>query len=194
MTTIYFDMDGTIANLYGVNGWLADLQDENPRPYKEAKPLINFSIFAKTLHKVQKKGYRIGIITWLSKNSTEAYDMAVADTKRRWLKKHLPSVTWDEIHILKYGTPKSTCGNGILFDDEKPNREDWKGTAYNVDNIIETLKALAQLAGAFIRNSNKSIWWLVHGRHEPLFCQQVCCTKFYLIFCTILPLDIFLKI
>ena len=33
-------------------------------------------------------------------------------------------------------------GNGILFDDEKQNRENWSGTAYDVDNILEILKSL----------------------------------------------------
>ena len=32
-TTIWFDMDGTIANLYGVPGWLSYLQESDPTPY-----------------------------------------------------------------------------------------------------------------------------------------------------------------
>lgn len=141
--TIYFDMDGTIANLYGVSGWLDDLINENPRPYKDAEPLLNFRIFAKELHKVQQKGYKIGIISWLSKTGTDEYNKVVTETKEKWLKKHLPSVKFDEIHIIKYGTPKSTCGNGILFDDEEPNRKEWKGKAYNVDDIIGVMRSLA---------------------------------------------------
>lgn len=141
--TIYFDMDGTIANLYGVSGWLDDLINENPRPYKDAEPLLNFRVFAKELHKVQQKGYKIGIISWLSKTGTDEYNKVVTETKEKWLKKHLPSVKFDEIHIIKYGTPKSTCGNGILFDDEEPNRKEWKGKAYNVDDIIGVMRSLA---------------------------------------------------
>lgn len=141
--TIYFDMDGTIANLYGVSGWLDDLINENPRPYKDAEPLLNFRVFAKELHKVQQKGYKIGIISWLSKTGTDEYNKVVTETKEKWLKKHLPSVKFDEIHIVKYGTPKSTRGNGILFDDEEPNRKEWKGKAYNVDDIIGVMRSLA---------------------------------------------------
>ena len=33
---IVFDMDGTIADLYGVNGWLEMLNAENPKPYEIA--------------------------------------------------------------------------------------------------------------------------------------------------------------
>ena len=141
--TIYFDLDGTLANLYGVSGWLDDLINENPRPYKDAEPLLNFRVFAKELHKVQQKGYKIGIISWLSKTGTDEYNKVVTKTKEKWLKKHLPSVKFDEIHIIKYGTPKSTCGNGILFDDEEPNRKEWKGKAYNVDDIIGVMRSLA---------------------------------------------------
>ena len=35
---VCFDMDGTIADLYGVNGWLEYLQAENPWPYLAARP------------------------------------------------------------------------------------------------------------------------------------------------------------
>ena len=41
---IVFDMDGTIADLYGVDGWLKDLRAENPRPYEVAKPLYDMNI------------------------------------------------------------------------------------------------------------------------------------------------------
>lgn len=139
--TIWFDMDGTIANLYGVNGWLDDLINSNTRPYDEAEPLLNFSVFARELHKLQRKNIKIGIISWLSKSGTEEYNERVTVSKLKWLKRHLPSVVWDEIHIVSYGTPKSTCGNGILFDDEEANREEWNGIAYDVHNIIEILRA-----------------------------------------------------
>jgi hypothetical protein len=58
------------------------------------------------------------------------------------LRKHLPSVKWDNINIVPYGTPKSTCGSDILFDDEENNRKEWKGTAYDVNNILDELKRL----------------------------------------------------
>lgn len=138
--TIYFDMDGTIANLYGVEGWLNDLMSGNVRPYAEAEALLDFSEFTKIIHLLQARGYKIGIISWLAKCDDKEYHKAVAATKKAWLKKLLPAVVFDEIHIVKYGTPKSTCGNGILFDDEEPNRKEWKGIAFDVDNIIETLK------------------------------------------------------
>ena len=142
---IYFDMDGTIADLYGVEGWLNDLESENERPYATAKPLIRMSALARVLNRLQKEGYTIGIVSWLSKGGSDDYNEKVTYAKQKWLKQHLASVNFDEINIVKYGTPKSTAVNiqdGILFDDEEKNRTEWNGTAFDVDNIIEILKAL----------------------------------------------------
>ena len=141
---IYFDMDGTIADLYGVEGWLDDLIAENVRPYAEAKPLLNLSLLARYIHKAQAKGYTVGIISWLSKCGSDAYNEAVTAVKREWLAKHLPSVKWDEIHIVKYGTPKSTCRScpGILFDDEQRNLDEWGAGAVIASNLLEILRNL----------------------------------------------------
>lgn len=141
--TIYFDMDGTIANLYGVENWLNDLINSNTRPYDEAKPLINFSALARQIHKMQKNGFTFGIVSWLSKNGTDEYNRAVTESKMNWLKKHLPSVVWDEIHIVSYGTLKSTVvndKNGFLFDDELNNRIEWGKNSFGVENILATLR------------------------------------------------------
>lgn len=142
---IYFDMDGTIANLYGVENWLENLRAENPTPYEKASPLLKLNQLAKILNNLQKKGWSIGIVSWLSKNSSENYDLEVTKAKNKWLKSHLKSVKFDEIKIVPYGTPKEKIVNfpkGILFDDELKNRENWKGKAYDETEILEILKAL----------------------------------------------------
>lgn len=144
--TIYFDMDGTIANFYGVDGWLDYLEASDPTPYEVAEPLLNFSYMARLLNKIQKNGIEIGIISWLSKSGTEEFDMEVERVKSEWLYKHLPSVHWDKIHIVKYGYGKfnfATSEDDILFDDEETNRTDWTGIAKTPDEILATLKALA---------------------------------------------------
>ena len=141
---IYFDMDGTIADLYGVEGWLDDLIAENTRPYVEAKPLLNLSLLARYIHKAQKMGYIVGVISWLSKSGSPEYNKAVTEVKREWLKKHLPSVEWDEIHIVEYGTPKSSCRTcpGILFDDEERNLKEWGAGAVIASSLLEVLRNL----------------------------------------------------
>lgn len=142
MRAINFDMDGTIANFYGVEGWLDCLMASDATPYKVAKPLVNMSVLARYLNRLQRKGYSINIISWLSKSGTKEFNEEVTTAKLGWLRKHLPSVKWDKINIVPYGTPKQTLGNGILFDDEKPNRDNWIGTAYDVDNILGVLRTL----------------------------------------------------
>ena len=143
--TIFFDMDGTIADLYSVNGWLDSILARDAKPYKEAKVMHNMQALARVLNRLQKEGNKVAIISWLAKNSTEEYDEKVAQTKREWLNKHLASVRFDEVHIVKYGTAKQTfihSTNDILFDDEEQNRNNWIGEAHNVHNIIEVLKSL----------------------------------------------------
>lgn len=145
MRTIWFDMDGTLGDLYGVEGWLEALRAYDPRPYGEAGVMHNMSLLARYLNLVQAKGYRLGIISWLSRESTQEYDLAVTEVKLEWLDMHLHSVSWDEVHIVAYGTPKENFmneDNDILFDDEKKNRDDWRGQAYEPTDIIEVLKSI----------------------------------------------------
>ena len=139
---INFDMDGTIADFYGVENWLQYLIERNPLPYEIAKPLVNMSILARRLNALQRKGYKVNVISWLSKCSDNDFDNAVTIAKVKWLRKHLPSVHWDNINIVRYGTPKNTIGCGILFDDEEPNRKMWGEGAYDVHNILEILKEI----------------------------------------------------
>lgn len=150
MKTIYFDMDGTIANLYAVNGWLEKLRAFDATPYAEASPMVNMALLARMLNKAKANGYRVGIVSWLSKEPTPQYDNAVTKAKLQWLRKHLKSVEFDEIHIIPHGYPKFLVvadANGILFDDEEANRKAWMSNsdtalAFNETNIIEILKAL----------------------------------------------------
>ena len=139
---INFDLDGTIVDLYGVPNWLDDLIAHNPRPYTAAAPLVNLSWLARTIHELQQQGHNINIISWLSKNSNDEYDEAVTNAKLEWLEKHLPSVHFDNIIIVKYGTCKADCGTGILFDDEEKNRNEWNGIAFDEANLIKTLRCL----------------------------------------------------
>ena len=138
-------MDGTIADLYGVENWLDYLIAFDALPYAIAKPLLRLNSLARVLNRLQREGYRIGIISWLSKSGTEEYNNAVTETKKNWLKKHLASVHFDEINIVKYGTPKQMFArteNDILFDDEEKNRNNWTGKAFDVNAILEILKGM----------------------------------------------------
>lgn len=140
---IWLDMDGTFVSLYEVEGWLDDLINYRVRPYEIAKPLVNLSSLARVLNRLIRQGHSINIVSWLSKNSNSVYDAQVKEAKLVWLEKHLPSVNFNQIVILPYGTPKYTAGEGILFDDELANRISWHGTAYDAKDLMEILKKLA---------------------------------------------------
>lgn len=143
--TINFDLDGTLADLYGVEGWLPMLEGYDETPYVIAEPLLRLSALARVLNQLQRNGYNIAIISWLSKSGNADYNEKVTNAKLEWLAKHLPSVHWDNINIVEYGTPKENfCETpfDILFDDEEKNRENWNGIAFDVNDIMGILKTL----------------------------------------------------
>ena len=145
MRTIWWDMDGTIADLYGVENWLPKLLQADTSPYAKAEVMWNMSQLARLMNQVQRMGYKLGIISWTSKCGNAEYDAAVAETKREWLNKHLASVHFDHVYIVKYGTPKSLVmenEDDILFDDEELNRLNWLGEAFKPQEMIQVLKYL----------------------------------------------------
>ena len=139
---INFDMDGTIADLYGCSGWLEDIIAEDTRPYEQAKPLVNMSVLARLLNKKIASGYKVNVISWTAKNGSEDYNARVEKAKKQWLAKHLKSVRFSAVKVLPYGTPKQEHGCGVLFDDEEQNRIAWFGIAFDEKNIIEELKRI----------------------------------------------------
>lgn len=44
---LWFDMDGTITDLYNVEGWLDYLVHGSTMPYEIARPLVSMSLFAR---------------------------------------------------------------------------------------------------------------------------------------------------
>lgn len=147
---IYFDMDGTIADLYAVEGWLDMLRNFESYPYLEAAPMCDMFKLVKVLNALKAEGYTIGVITWLSKESTKEYDKEVRATKRLWLEAHGLWACMDEVHMVKYGTPKHRVAKihqGILIDDNSDVREAWENYGGETINPIEEdlIEALAKL-------------------------------------------------
>jgi hypothetical protein len=148
---LVFDMDGTIADLYGVENWLTDLRNENPKPYVQAKPFYNPHTLNTILEDLKKQGWKIIVTTWLSKGSTKEYDRLVREAKLAWLEKY--NFPYDEIHLVKYGTTKANCtrhhgGFQILIDDNEKVRKGWSlGDTINANNdIIKELKKILRNA------------------------------------------------
>lgn len=144
---LVFDMDGTIANLYGVENWLIDLRTYNPRPYEVATPMYDMNLLNLLLDVLKAQGWTIAVTSWLSMDSTAEYDKAVRKAKREWLERY--NFPFDEIHLVKYGTTKANCtrhlgGYQILVDDNEKVRQGWSlGDTINAnENIIEKLMGL----------------------------------------------------
>lgn len=141
---LVFDMDGTIADLYGVNGWLEDLRNENARPYLMAKPMYDTDILNIILGMLKAQGWKVVVTTWLAKDSTEYYKDLVRKAKLQWLAEN--NFPFDEIHLVQYGTTKANCtrklgGYQILIDDNEQVRNGWHlGDTINAnENILEKL-------------------------------------------------------
>lgn len=134
-------MDGTIADLYGVENWLEDLRAEISRPYKVAKANVNLSLLARYLNKLRAGGYKIGVISWCSMQSSAQYEDEVAAAKIHWLINHLPSVWFDEVNIVPYGTEKNSFNRGddLLFDDDIRVRANWSGESYAPEQMFDVL-------------------------------------------------------
>lgn len=145
--TLVFDMDGTIANLYGVENWLVMLREENPTPYLVAEPMYDMVELVNLLNALKGQGWTIAVTSWLAMGSTKAYDEKVRNAKRAWLETY--NFPFDEIHLVKYGTTKANCtrkngGYQILVDDNEKVRKGWTlGDTINAnEDIIEKLMEL----------------------------------------------------
>jgi hypothetical protein len=144
MRTLVFDMDGTIANFYGVDGWLADLRNENTRPYEVASPLYDMDILNSILNAFKNKGWNIVVTTWLAKDGSQEFNNRTRVAKKEWLDRY--NFPYDDVHMVKYGTTKANCtrklgGFQILVDDNANVRKGWTlgATIDANENIIETL-------------------------------------------------------
>lgn len=125
---ICFDMDGTIANLYGVKDWLPKLRAEDASPYLDAKPMWDMEALAGILRQLQNQGITITVITWLAKDSSAEYKKAVREAKLAWLEKY--DFPFDHFHGVQYGATKADSvrkftNNAWLIDDNAKVRSGW---------------------------------------------------------------------
>ena len=142
--TLVFDMDGTIANFYGVDNWLENIRNENTRPYEVAKPLYDMEVLNAILITLKSQGWRIAITTWLAMNSSVEFENRTRNAKLEWLAKY--DFPYDEIHMIRYGRTKADAtrhlsGYQILVDDNAKIRQGWHlGSTIDANkNILDEL-------------------------------------------------------
>ncbi len=124
---IYLDMDGTIADLYGVPDWLPRLLAEDPAPYEAAAPLQPMGELDRLACILGRRGVEVGIISWACKGASAHYEAVTRRAKRRWAAKYLPNVK--NIAVVPYGTPKAQAArvpcDAVLVDDDTRVRAEW---------------------------------------------------------------------
>lgn len=148
MQAIYFDLDGTLSDLYNVPQWLEKLRAEDATPYAQAKPLVNMVELAALIVQLRRKGFTVGVISWSAMGGSTEYTRQVKKIKRLWCERH--GLQFDEFHVVKYNTPKHRVAkikNAVLVDDNKEVRTSWSLgqtiDASDAKQMIESLKKLA---------------------------------------------------
>lgn len=151
--SLYFDMDGTIADLYSVPDWLPKLRAFDSSPYEDATPIVDMGELGEYVTRLQSRGWRVGVVSWLSKVPTPEYDRAVSTSKYLWLMRNLPML--DEINFVSYGVAKhhavAARRNAVLVDDEEQNLSSWydessNRTTINARDSHRMMAALRNLA------------------------------------------------
>lgn len=152
---IYFDMDGTVADLYNVSNWLEKLRNSDVSPYVEAAPLVNMDELNNILQKFVAIGFVVGVISWSAMNGSKEYNKETRKAKKAWVKANMPSVS--EFHVVKYGTSKHTVAKvrgSILVDDNAKVRKAWERYTeenYTIDasdsqKLLENLQKVLDMA------------------------------------------------
>lgn len=147
MKAIYFDMDGTIYDLYGVDGWLEMLRTEDTRAYACGSALYDMDELNAVLAQFVALGITIGVITWTAMNGSTKYNKAVRAVKKAWIEENMPCVS--EFHCVQYGTTKKSSAkikDAVLVDDNAKVRAGWTGATIDANkDIIQELKALLEI-------------------------------------------------
>ena len=147
---IFFDMDGTIADLYGQEKWLEQLLSETVGLFRNLPTMHNKKELADTLQMLKNTGFELEVITWTPKNVSSEYEKIVAQEKAEWVAEHFPQIS--KIHALRYGTPKQKANytkakTEILVDDNEEVLKIWETPKQRKyikadNNLIKNLQAL----------------------------------------------------
>lgn len=126
--TIYFDMDGTIANLYEANNWLERLLAEEEGLFLNLEIMHDKEKLTEIINDLIELGFGVEVITWTPKDVTEEYVKVVEVEKKKWIERHFPMIK--KITCLRYGTPKQKAlktreHRQILVDDNIEVNEMW---------------------------------------------------------------------
>lgn len=150
MKKIFFDMDGTVYDLYNLPNWLEMLRNEEDGAFALGNPKVNLQDLAVVCQALQMQGWQIGVITWLPMNATQEYQIRAAREKKNWIAQNMPYVT--EFYAQAYGVPKQIAPvhqakTMILVDDNADVRKTWetKKQRKTIDANLDIIAELAKL-------------------------------------------------
>ena len=127
---VFFDLDGTLFNLYGKTNWLEMLRTETAGAFEGSfLPEIDLTEFYLTIEKLSIYGIQFAVISWLPMQASPEYEEICREEKNNWILENLPFVS--EVSIVPYGIPKQDCiikraQRMILLDDNKEICETWE--------------------------------------------------------------------
>ena len=126
---IYFDLDGTVYNLYSIENWLQYLEEENSNVFIMGEFMVDHKKFMDCITALTKRGYSFGVITWLPMRASAEFEEECRQQKIKWIKHFLPFVT--EINCQSYGIPKQNAiqkksSKMFLIDDNKEVCNTWE--------------------------------------------------------------------
>lgn len=114
---VYFDMDGTIADLYGVTNCFKRLDALDANVYLEAKPIDKY---INMLKEFKHMGYKVIILSCLGMISDPIFDKNTIHNKNIWLDKYVGKEYIDERMFIPNTKHKESYikDYGILVDDD----------------------------------------------------------------------------
>lgn len=150
MKKIYFDMDGTVADLYGEKNWLDNLRNEREGSFINLRPLVDMNELAMVCHQLMNLGYSFGVITWLPMGASYEFERVCEEEKRAWIEEFMPWVS--EFYAQSYGVPKQyapskRAAEMILVDDNAEVRAMWNTEVQrsSIDATQDIIKELRKL-------------------------------------------------
>lgn len=157
---IWFDMDGTIYDLYGQENWLEKVRNKDSRVFYTGSPLQPVERLMQALKALKDNGWHIGVITWAPKgvDSGDPFFEDVAMMKQGWLAKYYPDLL-QNFYCIPYGEDKSLTAyhhwenrkevieNQILVDDNLLVRQMWLDNWVDFTAIDATEDFLQKLEG-----------------------------------------------
>lgn len=144
---IYFDFDGTVADLYGMSDWKEKLDNEERGLFISCPPLVDMELLNALCEALKPYHYEFIGLTWLPKNASRSYEHDCEQEKIEWASKHFTAL--DKVKCLSYGVAKAhgaKKGKAYLIDDNAEVLAQWETpierTAVHADNMIEFLLEL----------------------------------------------------